>query len=79
MKAAAQEAQLAEKKMLAEGPPSHSNLNEDDALMVQAVRTLSEHFEVEPVSEGAEEYTRYLDRPASVGERAAAWRARRRT
>lgn len=77
MKKAAQAAELDRRKTEPLAAQCRTNLSDDDALMVDAVRLLNDTFG--PIDgPDIEKYRPYLNRPATPGERAAAWRARRR-
>lgn len=77
MKQAAQAAELDRRKTAPLAAGSKTNLSDDDALMVDAVRLLNDTFG--PIDgPDIEKYRPYLSRSATAGERAAAWRARRR-
>lgn len=76
MRRAAQSAELDRRKVEPLAVKSKTDLGDADALTVEALRTLGEPFTVE--GEDVDKYQRYLKREATPGERAAAWRARRR-
>lgn len=76
MRQAAQAGELDDRKDLVRTAVSKTDLGEDDALTVAALRNLGEHFDLD--GEDVEKYRRHLDREPPVGERSAAWRARRR-
>lgn len=76
MRQAAQASVLEQKQRIPLEVSSKTDLTEEDAATVTALRNLGEHFTVE--GEAVDKYQRYLKRPADVGERSAAWRARRK-
>lgn len=77
MRQGAQSAELERRKQEPLLAASKTDLGEGDALMVEAVRLLDK--ELGPVSgPDVDKYSRYLKRDATPGERAAAWRARKR-
>lgn len=76
MRAAAQTAKLKQK---IEPPPAvraQHEMSEEDALTLQALRNLSAEFEID--GPDLERYRSHLSRPATVTERATAWKARTR-
>lgn len=76
MRQAAQEARLEERKNLPLQAKSKTDLGDEDALTVQALRALGEQFTLE--GEDVDRYRAHLNREPGIAERAAAWRARRR-
>lgn len=78
MRQAAQVDQLRRKRELAEPVVSiaERSMTADDAVTLQALRSLSEHFELS--GSDLDKYKEALSKPATTTERSLAWKERRR-
>ena len=76
IRAAARADELDNQKAKLDSPPETRYINPVDAVTLQAIRTLSLYFEVD--GPGLDPYRNELSKPASVNERATAWREKRR-
>lgn len=78
MRSAAQAAELEKKAAAPPKPERRFELSGDDAMTLQAIRNLQTAFGEVELFDGPDlnQYREYLSRPASVAERATAWKAR---